>query len=112
MLNSINKTTENQLLNSDWGIRQYQQITQQEITRAVLAARKNERATIAYQIQEELNQVLIAALLYIELAKTDDESREICLEKSGSFISTVIKELTNMSRTLEVENTFIKKIDL
>ena len=112
MLNSINKTTENQLLKSDWGIMQYQQITKQEITRAVLAARKNERATIAYQIQEDLNQVLIAALLYIELAKTDVESRELCLEKSGSFISTVIKELTIMSRTLEVGNTFIKKIDL
>lgn len=112
MLNSINKTTGNKLLKSDWGITQYQQTTQQEINRAVLAARKNERAKIAYKIQEDLNQILIAALLYIELAKTDDVSREMCLEKSGSFISTVIKELTIMSRTLEAGDTFIKKIDL
>ena len=101
MRNSHNKTTENQLFKSEWGVTQYQQIKQKEITGAALAARQNERVNIAQEIQENLNQVLIAALLYIELAKTDDEIRGMCLEKSSSFISIVIKELAAMSRKLE-----------
>ena len=101
MRNSNNKTTENQLLKREWEVTQYHQIKQKEITGAALAARQNERVKIGQEIQENLNQVLIAALLYIELAKTDNEIREICLEKSSSFISIVIKELAIMSRTLE-----------
>lgn len=111
MLNPLNKTTDNQPLKSEWAITKYQPIAQQEIISAVLAARQNERKMIAHQIQDDLNQVLIAALLYIELAKTDDESRVLCLEKSGSFISTVIKELSIMSQILEVGDTLIKKVD-
>ena len=109
MRNSNSKSTENHLLKGEWVISQYQQIKQKEIIRAVQAARQKERIEIAQEIQENLNQVLIAALHYIELAKTDDESREICLEKSSSFISIVINELANMSRTLTVRDNVIKK---
>ena len=101
MRDSNNKIPENLLLKSDWEVMQAQQIKQKEIDITVLAARENERAKIGQEIQENLNQVLIAALLYIEQAKTDNEIREMCLEKSSSFISIVIKELAVMSRTLE-----------
>lgn len=101
MRNSNNKTTENQFLISEWGVMQYHQIKQKEITRTAVTALQNERIKIAQEIQENLNQVLIAALLYIEQAKTDNEIREMCLEKSSSFISIVIKELAILSRTLE-----------
>ena len=104
MRNSDNKSTKSQLLKSDWGIRQDLQIKQHEITRAVQAALKKERVKITKEIRENLNQLLIAALLYIELAKTDDESREMCLEKSSSFISTVINELAIMSGTQEIQS--------
>ena len=60
-----------------------------------------ERAKIGQEIQENLNQVLIAALLYIEQAKTDDENREICLNRTSSFISSVIKGLADISKTLQ-----------
>lgn len=108
----LNKPAEIQLLKSEWRLTQHQPISQQEMARLVLAACQNERKKIAHQIQEDLNQVLIAALLYLELAKTDDESREMCLEKAGIFVATVIRELTSMSRTLEIGETIIKKVDL
>lgn len=104
MRNSNNKIPKNLLLKSDWEVTQAQQIKQKEIDRAVLAAREDERAKIGQEIQENLNQVLVAALLYIELAKTDEKSRDICLEKSSSFISIVIKELVIMSRTLQFKD--------
>lgn len=104
MRNAKNKTIENHLLKSEWEVIQYQQIKQEEITRAVFEARQKERVKIAQEIQDNLNQILVAALLYIELAKTDEESREVCLEKSSSFISTVITEFTIMSRKLTVRD--------
>lgn len=103
MRNSNHKIPESLLLKSDWAVTLAQQIKQKEIDRAVLEARANERAILQQEIQENLNQVLVAALLYIELAKTDVEIRDMCLEKSGSFISIVIKELAILSRTLEVK---------
>lgn len=109
MRNSNNKIPKDLLLKSDWEVTQVQQIKQKEIDRAVLAARENERAKIGQEIQENLNQVLVAALLYIELAKTDDETRDICLEKSSAFISIVIKELAIMSRTLQFKDIDIRR---
>ncbi|OQP53941.1 hypothetical protein A4D02_19810 [Niastella koreensis] len=108
MRNAKNKTTENHLLKSEWKGIQHRQIKQKEITKTILHARQNERIKIAHEIQDNLNQVLIAALHYIDLAKTDEESREICLEKSSSFISTVINELANMSQTLTVRDIEFK----
>ncbi|MBO9201889.1 MULTISPECIES: hypothetical protein [Niastella] len=100
MKNLNNTAAEVQLLKSELEVAQMQQIKQKEINRAVLAAREKERAKINLEIQENLNQLLVAALLYIELAETDDEIRKICLQRSRSFISIVIKELTIISRSL------------
>jgi signal transduction histidine kinase len=111
MSNLNNKTDEIQLLNSNWKVAQEHQISKKEITRAVLAAQEKERVKIGKEIRENLNQILTAALLYIELAKTDDESREMCLERSGSFISTVIKELANISLVLTVREIDMKLVD-
>ena len=66
MRNSTNKKADGQLFKSQWEVTQYQLIKQKELTQAVLAAKETERAKIAQEIQENLNQVLIAALLYIE----------------------------------------------
>ena len=111
MRNTNHKTVESQFFKGEWEIMQYQQIKQKEIIKAVEAARKNERAKIAHEIQENLNQVLVAALLYLELAKTDEESREMCLEKSSSFISIVIKELAVMYQALLITDKDWKPAD-
>ena len=109
MRNSNNKTTKLQLLEYKLEVVKEQQVKQKEIS-SVLAAQEKERENIGQRIQENLNQVLVAALLYIELAKTDDESRDMCLERSGSFISSVIKELTDISRILAVKDTDMRVI--
>ena len=100
MHDANNIKIESQQIKSELDGIDYHKTTQNEISGVVQAARENEREKIGQEIQENLNQVLIAALLYIELAKTDDESREMCLEKSSLFINAVIKELAVMSRTL------------
>jgi PAS domain S-box-containing protein len=71
-----------------------------EIANAVLTAQENERADIGRELHDNLNQILGAAKLYIEMAKKDEGKREICLEKSSRYIVNVIAEIRRISRTL------------
>jgi len=73
---------------------------QKEITEAVLDAHENERTGIGKELHDNLNQILGAAKLYIEMAKTDDEAREMCLDKSSGYIMKVIEEIRKISKTL------------
>lgn len=73
---------------------------QKEITGAVLMAHENERKEIGKELHDNLNQILGAAKLYIEVAKTDDENRGIYLDKSSEYIVKVIEEIRRVSKTL------------
>jgi two-component system, NarL family, sensor histidine kinase UhpB len=73
---------------------------QSEITAAVLTAQENERADIARKLHENLNQILGATKLHIEMAKTDGVNRQIFLEKSSVYIVNVMEEIRKISKTL------------
>ena len=59
---------------------------QKEITRAVLTAHESERASIGRDLNDNLNQTLGAVKMYIELAKTDQSNRQLCLDKSSMYV--------------------------
>jgi PAS domain S-box-containing protein len=94
------KSTEFKLLESERQLAQEKLTRQQQINHAVLRAQENERSEIGKDMHDNLNQVLGAAKLYIEMAKTDDEHRQICLDKSSDFIVNVIEEIRRISKTL------------
>jgi PAS domain S-box-containing protein len=73
---------------------------QKEVTDIVLMAQENERAVITRELQENLNQILCVAKLYVEMAKNDEEKRPLFLTKSSDFIEDVIKEIRSISKTL------------
>jgi PAS domain S-box-containing protein len=73
---------------------------QKLIISAVLATQENERANIGKELHDNLNQILGAAKLYIELAKTDAENRELCLDKSSGYIMNVIEEIRRIAKRL------------
>ena len=73
---------------------------QKEITAAVLTAQEKERADIGKELHDNLNQVLGAAKLYIEMARTDDDNRDSYLDKSSGYIVAVIEEIRKISKTL------------
>jgi PAS domain S-box-containing protein len=73
---------------------------QKEITNAVLSAQEAERAIIGQEMHDNLNQILGAAKLYIEMAKTDEENREFCLDKSSGYIVNVIEQIRRISKSL------------
>lgn len=87
------KFSENQLL-------QERLTRQKEITNAVLSAQEAERAAIGREMHDNLNQILGAAKLYLEMAKTDEDTREFCLDKSASYIVDVIEQIRRISKSL------------
>jgi len=73
---------------------------QKEITEAVFLAQENERKEIGRELHDNLNQILGAANLYIDVAKTDDESRAMCLDKASEYIMKVIEEIRTVSKKM------------
>lgn len=94
------KLAEIQLVESERSLGRERLDRQKEVTEAVLSAQERERADIGKELHDNLNQILGAAKMYIELAKTDEENREMCLNKSSSYLITVIEAIRKISKTL------------
>jgi two-component system sensor histidine kinase UhpB len=75
---------------------------QKEITEAVFLAQENERKEIGKELHDNLNQILGAANLYIDVAKMDSENRAMCLDKASEYIMKVIEEIRTVSKRLVV----------
>jgi len=99
---TVRRSAEIELLESEKKLVRERLTRQKEVTYAVLTAQENERSEIGKELHDNLNQILGAAKLYIEMAKTDEENREMCLEKSSGFIVNVIEEIRRISKTLSV----------
>ncbi len=97
---TVRKSAEIKLLESERQLAQERATRQKTIIHAVLAAQEKERSEIGKDLHDNLNQILGAAKLYIEMAKLDEENRELCLDKSSGFIVNVIEEIRRISKTL------------
>jgi PAS domain S-box-containing protein len=75
---------------------------QREITDAILTAQEREREDIGKELHDNLNQTLVVAKLYIQMAKTYDTNRDVYLEKSCAFIVEVIEEIRKVSKALVI----------
>ena len=94
------KSAEAQLLMSERNLAHQQLKNQKEIIAAVLIAQEKERANIGKELHDNLNQILGAAKLYLDLAKTDEENRDMLLLKSSGYIVSVIEEIRAISKNL------------
>ena len=94
------KIAEFQLVESERNLGRERLSMQKEVTEAVLNAQERERADIGKELHDNLNQILGAAKMYIELAKTDEENREMCLNKSSGYLVTVIEAIRKISKVL------------
>jgi PAS domain S-box-containing protein len=91
---SARKSAENKLV-------QERLTRQKEITYAVLTAQEKERKYIGMELHDNMNQILGAAKLYIEMAKTDEIHREKWLEKSSGYIVSVIEGIRKIATTMD-----------
>jgi PAS domain S-box-containing protein len=97
---TMRKSAESKLLESERKLARERLTRHREVTHAVLTAQEDERSQIGKELHDNLNQVLGAAKLYIELAKTDKRNRKMFLEKSSGFVMNVIEEIRRISKTL------------
>jgi two-component system sensor histidine kinase UhpB len=77
---------------------------QREITDAVLTAQEKEREIIGTELNENLNQLLVVIKWNVQMAKTDKDKRDICLENSAEYLDHVINEIRKMYKTLVIPN--------
>jgi PAS domain S-box-containing protein len=73
---------------------------QQEITEAVLITQENERAELAKELHDNINNILNTTRLYIEHALTKEKKQEELLQHSHEYITKAIHEIRQLSRTL------------
>lgn len=78
-----------------------------EVTAAVLSAQENERATMGEELQENLNQMLAIAAMYVQMAKSNASKKDIYLEESKLLISTVITKIRAISKSLVIPSIHI-----
>jgi PAS domain S-box-containing protein len=105
------KSVELKLMESERRLVRERLTRQKAMIHAALVAQENERSEIGKELHDNLNQILGAAKLYIEMAKTDDENREMCLEKSSGFIVNVIEEIRRISKTLSTPGMIMGLFD-
>ena len=98
MIGATQDITENVVL--EHKLVKERQKMQAEITGAVLAAQESERAEIGKELHDNINQILGATKLYIEMARTEETNREMFLEKASGHILDVIEEIRKISKTL------------
>lgn len=73
---------------------------QKEIMDAVLTAQEYERSEIGKELHDNVNQILGATKLYIEMAKAGDDKREIYLNQASGHLLNVIEEIRKISKIL------------
>jgi signal transduction histidine kinase len=105
------KTMEIKLLEAERKLAHERLTHQKKLTLEVLVAKENERSKLAIELQDNLNQILSAAKLYIVMAKTGERNREKLLEKSSGYIIKVIDEIRMISKTLTTPSLVIGLID-
>ncbi len=71
---------------------------QKEIIHSVLEAQENERIEIGKELHDNVNQVLAATKMFIEMAKKNPEKRVLYLDKSSDMISTLIEGIRAITK--------------
>ena len=73
---------------------------QKQITEAVFAAQEKERTEIGRELHDNINQLLGATCLYINMAIKDDKNRNTLLSSSTKYTLNAIEEIRKLSKTL------------
>ncbi len=75
-------------------------IKQKEITEAVITAQESERSEIGRELHDNINQLLGATRLYIDMGKRDEKNKISYLSSASTYTLTAIEEIRKLSKTL------------
>lgn len=94
----IRDVTENKKLQAQ--LLKQQTKIQRKITEEVINVQEQEREEIGRELHDNVNQVLTAAKLYLELGLTDQQLAADYIRRSISLVMNSINEIRNLSRNL------------
>ena len=80
---------------------------QREITEAVMAAQEKERASIGWELQENIGEVLASAKIYIKLASKTVSNRKLFMSKSCMLMQEAIDAGRKISKTLVIPDVLV-----
>jgi PAS domain S-box-containing protein len=77
--------------------------TEQEVTDAVEMAKEGERSDIGRELHDNVNQLLGASMLYLDMARRDIKNGDIYLRHSSEYTLTAIEAIRKLSKGLITE---------
>lgn len=78
-------------------------VKESQMREAVSEAREAERSDIGKELHDNVNQLLGASKLYLELAKRGGENSEMYLGRSSEYTLTAIEEIRNLTKGLTTD---------
>ena len=86
------------------------QLKEKNITEASDNAKDDERSDIGKELHDNINQLLGASQMYLDLSKRGGENSGMYLSRSAEYTSTAIEEIRKLSKALTNDN--IKELGL
>lgn len=78
-------------------------LKESQIAEAILDAKELERSDIGKELHDNVNQLLGASRLYLDMAKRDDNNREMYLNRSSEYTLTAIEEIRKLTKSLTAD---------
>ncbi|HEY5407074.1 MAG TPA: PAS domain-containing protein [Ginsengibacter sp.] len=75
-------------------------LKEMQIVEAMKEAKENERSEIGKELHDNVNQLLGASKLYIDMAKKGGEDSELYLSRSSEYTLTAIEEIRKLTKGL------------
>jgi PAS domain S-box-containing protein len=79
------------------------QLREQQVAEAWSDAKSAERSEIGKELHDNVNQLLGASKLYIDMAKLGGNNSEMCLSRSSEYTLTAIEEIRKLTKGLTTD---------
>lgn len=74
-----------------------------QIAEAIVDAKELERSDIGKELHDNVNQLLGASRLYLDMAKRDDDNRDMYLNRSSEYTLTAIEAIRKLTKSLTAD---------
>jgi PAS domain S-box-containing protein len=78
-------------------------LKENQIAEAIIDAKELERSDIGKELHDNVNQLLGATRLYLDMARKDDVNREMYLTRSSEYTLTAIEEIRKLTKGLTTD---------
>jgi signal transduction histidine kinase len=78
-------------------------LKENQIAEAIIDAKELERSDIGKELHDNVNQLLSATRLYLDMAGRDEANRQLYLDRSSEYTLTAIEEIRKLTKGLTAD---------